>query len=199
VATVVVVDRRLVWALVATVVVVSLAWAGWPMSVSGGYACDGVGGALSWRTGTGSAARTVALRRDADMSRALASLAHDNAVKGTALGGEAKDDANDVRNRALRSLPQLSSCDGLARSRLALAGPAGLLAAGVFGLVVVASRSVDNVRNRPRRVAEGPPPACPLCGALLGVDGICSACNGVEAGATGVWNRELPERPPDVT
>jgi len=198
-ATVVGVNRRLTWAAGVMGLIAALVLVSWPMSAEGGYACDGVGGALSWETGAGSAARTEALRRETDMNQALAALAHDRAVKNTALGGEAKDDANDVRNRALRSLPQLTSCDGVARWRLRLALPLGLVvAAGAVAIAWSTSRVARVIRNRPRRAAEAPLPTCPLCGEELGVDGICAACNGVEAGATGIWNRRLPARPPEV-
>jgi hypothetical protein len=196
-ATVGVVNRRLAWAAGVIAVVAAAAWVLWPMSVGGGYACDGVGGAARWETGAGSAARTDALRRESDMNQALAALAHDRAVKNTALGGEAKDDANDVRNRALRNLPQLNSCDSLARSRLWFAVPLGLIvAAGVVAMAWSGSRVARAIQSRPRRAAEVPPPTCPLCGHPLGVDGICASCSGVEAGSTGIWNRQLPSQPP---
>jgi hypothetical protein len=198
-ATVSEVNRRLALTAGVIGVVVAAMWVLWPMSVGGSYACDGFGGALRWETGAGAAARTAALRRETDMNKALAALAHDRAVKNTALGGEAKDDANDVRNHALRNLPQLAACDGQARSRLGFAVPVGMLvAAGIIAVIWSTTRAARAIQSRPRRAPEAPPPMCPLCGELLGVDGICASCDGVEAGTTGIWHRELPPRPPSA-
>jgi hypothetical protein len=177
----------------------ALAWALRPMETASGFACDGLGGAIRWQAGAGASARAAALQRQTDMSRALSALAHDRAVQGTALGGEATDDANDARNHALHSLPQIDHCDALARSRLAWSLPVGLLVvAGGAGLVWLSAHAATTLRRRPRPATAGPPPACPLCGETLGVDGLCAACSGFEAGHTGDWRTRLPDAPPQV-
>jgi len=171
----------------------------WPLSTTSGYACDGPGGAVRWQAGAGADARALALRRQDDMNKALSALAHDRAVQGTALGGEATDDANDARNRSVSALPQLGRCDALAHSRIAWSLPAGIAAfAAGLGFLWLIDRGLVAIHQRPRPEAAGPPPICPLCGATLDVDGICAACNGFEAGHTGDWWTRLPDAPPDT-
>jgi hypothetical protein len=179
---------------------VTVGGAVWPMSVTNGFVCDGLGGAARWQLGLGAEARAAAIRRQADMSKVLSDLAHNRRVLSTPLGREAKDDANDAHNRAQRSLPQMDSCYALARARLGWSPPAGVIVFGAgLGLAwLLAQAAAAAASRREEPAIAGAPPACPLCGERLGVDGICASCSGFEAGHTGDWRTTLPDSPPDI-
>jgi len=178
-------------------VVVALAFALAPMSVSGGYSCDGAGGPVRWLTGAGTAARSAATRQQADMAKVLSDLASNPSITNTPMGREAQDDANDAHNRAQAAYPSLDACDSAAELRLALAIPVGLAAGGlILVLAWAARRAWLAIVERRRRQAAPPPALCPVCGSPLGVDSICAQCNSVRVGTTEQWWDRLPQAPP---
>ena len=190
-------SRRAIFIAAALGLVVALAWALRPIATSSGYTCDGIGGAIRWQAGAGNDARTAAARRQTDMSKVLSDLAHNPSIANTPLGREARDDANDAHNRAQHSLPQLDTCDATASSRLLWATPIGVVVFGAaLGLAWLTKRVARALRSRPRPDAPKTPSRCPLCGEPLGVDEICAACSGFQAGLDGDWRKTLPDAPP---
>ena len=185
---------RLAAGLIALLVALAFAFA--PMSVSGGYSCDGAGGPARWLTGAGTAARSAATRQQADMAKVLADMASNPSIADTPLGREAQDDANDANNRAQATYPNLDACDSAAELRLALAVPVGLAAGALILVLAWAARRARLAIVERRRRTDPPPALCPACGSPLGVDSICAQCNSVRVGTTEQWWDRLPKAPP---
>jgi len=186
---------RLAAGVIAVAVALGFAFA--PMSVNGGFSCDGAGGSARWLAGAANAARHSEAQHQADMNKVLSDLANNPSMANTPLGREAQDDANDAQNRVAGTYPNLDACDSTAKTRLALAAPVGLAAGG---LVLVSAWTVRRARQaivESRHRNSAPAPAlCPVCGSLLGVDSICAQCSAFRAGATEQWWDRLPEEPP---